>query len=519
MTARPSGPHTYTLKGTPNPMSDAFVTAARSALGEDAISTDTQVLAEYGHNRLPSGDIAPTAVAFPTSTEDVQVLVRLANEHGVSLWPTSTGHNIGMGEYSPVRPGQVVVHLGKRMNKIVKVDETLGYAVIEPGVTFRQLRAEMAARGDKLMISATSGPPDGGVLGNALDRGAGYTPHFDHFGMLAGMDVVLPNGDVFSPGDGTLPDSKNKYLNKSGFGPLLDGIFSQSNFGIVTQAAIWLMPRPPVIRSFGFTFPDDGDLAEIIDLVRPLKQANVVPTLLKVTSDLYGVGTEEQYPYDRTGGQVPLPDDLRAELRAKHGIGAWTVTGAFYGPTFEALDPAIERVRAHFEASGKARYISHEEIESSPVLRIHLDTFSGEPTESELGLLNWRSGGATWFLPATPMVGEIAELHHSVSRRILNEHGFDYMVEFVCGPRAARGLHIVIFNREDEDERKRMDACYAALVEAYDEMGYPIGRAPTDWHERGGERLADLGRLTSALKSALDPNGVIAPGKYGIVGA
>ncbi|MGQ4619408.1 FAD-binding protein [Nocardia sp. R7R-8] len=500
-------------------MSEAFVTAARSALGDDAVSTSPQDLSAYGYNRLPSGDVSPAAVAFPSSTEDVQTLVRLANEHGVTLWPTSTGHNLGLGEYSPVRSGQVVVHLGKRMNRVLEVNETLGYAVIEPGVTFRQLRAEMAKLGDKLMISATSGPPDGGVLGNALDRGAGYTPYADHFGMLAGMDVVLPNGEVFSPGDGSLLASKSKYLNKSGFGPLLDGLFSQSNFGIVTRAAIWLLPRPAVIRSFGFTFPDDGDLAEIIDLVRPLKLSNVVPTLIKVTSDLYGIGTEERYPYDRTEGRVPLPDSLRSELRAKHGVGAWTVTGAFYGPSFEALDPMIERVRSHFEASGKARYISHEEIEASPVLKIHLDTFSGEPTESELGLLDWRNGGATWFLPATPMVGEVAAEHQDVSRRILNEHGFDYMVELVCGPRAARGLHIIMFDREDEAERKRMDDCYAALVEAYDQMGYPIGRAPTDWHERGGERLAGLARLTGAIKSAIDPQGVIAPGKYGITGA
>ncbi|WP_225858481.1 FAD-binding oxidoreductase [Rhodococcus wratislaviensis] len=499
-------------------MTQDFVNAVRSTLGDGAVSTSPETLLQYGFNRLPTGDVEPGAVAFPGSTEDVQVLVRLANEHGVSLWPTSTGHNLGLGEHSPVREGHVVVHLGKRMNRIIEVNETLGYAVIEPGVTFRQLRQEMADRGDVLMISATSGPPDGGVLGNALDRGAGYTPFFDHFGMLAGMDVVLPDGNLFSPGDGSFEGAKTKYLNKSGFGPMLDGVFSQSNFGIVTRAAIWLMPRPPAIRSFAFTFPEDSDLAEVIELVRPLKQGNVVPTLLKVTSDLYAVGTEETYPYERTGGQVPLPDDLRRELRDKHGVGAWTVSGAFYGPTMEALDSSIERVRAHFEKSGKARYISHEEIEKSEILKIHLDTFSGEPTESELGLLGWRNGGATWFLPATPMLGEEAELQHQVSRRVLNEYGFDYMVEFVCGPRVARGLHIIMFDRSNEEERQRMDDCYAALVQAYDEIGYPIGRAPTDWQERGGERLSQLAQLTGAIKTALDPGGVIAPGKYGISG-
>ena len=44
------------------------------------------------------------------------------------------------------------------------------------------------------MISPTSGPPLGGVLGNAMDKGGGYGPYFDHFGMLCGMEVVLGNG-------------------------------------------------------------------------------------------------------------------------------------------------------------------------------------------------------------------------------------------------------------------------------------------------------------------------------------
>jgi 4-cresol dehydrogenase (hydroxylating) flavoprotein subunit len=58
-----------------------------------------------------------------------------------------------------------------------------------------------------------------------------------------------------------------------------------------------------------------------------------------------------------------------------------------------ALDPLIKRVRTLFEAGGKATYLSHDDIAASPVFRIHLDTFSGEPTESELALLNWRPGG------------------------------------------------------------------------------------------------------------------------------
>ena len=498
-------------------MSVSFFEAVSATIGAEAVDVSDAGRALYGSNRLPGGDRLPEGVIFPGSTEDVAAVVRLAGEHGVSLWPTSTGHNWGMGEFSPVREGQVVLHLGKRMNRILEVDERLGYAVIEPGVTFRQLRAKMAELGDTFMISGTSGPPNGSIMGNALDRGAGYTPYFDHFGMTCGMEVVLPDGTVFHTGDGSLAKANSRFVNKSGFGPLLDGMFSQSNFGIVTQIGIWLMPRPAVIQGFAFAYTEDDDLAEIIDLVRPLKLNPVVPTLMKVTSGGYAFATEDTYPYERTNGEVPLPDDIRRELQEKHGTGAWLVSGALYGPSVEALQPALEKIRSVFEASGKAKYISHEEMLENPIYKIHLDTYSGEPTDSEVQMLNWRpGGGATWFLPATPMIGEAAQLQHETSRRILNEHGFEYFVEFVCSSRAARGLHLIIFNREDPEEVARMNAAYEALVAAYDEIGYPIGRTPTDWQERAMERLPELNQLSHLIKEAIDPRGTIAPGKYGI---
>lgn len=502
---------------------EAFLDEVASLLGMDSVFRDEATLQRYAHNLLPSGDRWPGGVVLPASTEDVKAVVQLANKHRVALWPTSTGENRGMGLKSPVRPGQVVLDLGKRMNRILEVDETLAYAEVEPGVTFEQMYEELGRLGHKLMMSGTSGPPGGGILGNALDKGAGYTPYFDHFGMTCGLEVVLPDGVVLRTADGALPGNKTWHLSKYGYGPFVDGLFVQSNFGIVTKIGIWLMPRPLVIKCFFFIFPDDEDLGEIIDLTRPLKMTGTVPSLIKVTSDVYGLGTEACYPFRRTDGRTPLPDDVRRELREQYGTGAWTVSGAFYGPTEEAVRPLIERVITHYGKSQKARYVSHEQALGSRILGIHRSTFSGEPTREELNLLKWRgavdhdTGGATWFLPSTPMIGSVANEHQFMSRRILAEFGFEYIAEHVCSSRMSRALHLIIFNRSDPEECQRAVACYRALLRAYDDAGYPIGRAPVDFQEEAMRRLHGLPQFLHQIKQSLDPNGVIAPGKYGVV--
>lgn len=495
----------------------ALVDALHHALGANAVDTSEESLARYGRNLLPTGDRRPAGIVYPASTAEVQAIVRLANVHRFPLYSMSTGENRGLGLKSPILPGSLIVDVGARMNRIVEIDETLCFAEIEPGVTYQQMYEELGRRGHTLMMDTTSGPPLGGIVGNTLDKGAGYTPYFDHFGMSCGLEVVLGDGRILRTADGALPGSHTWHVAKYGYGPFLDGLFLQSNFGVVTRMGVWLMPRPPVLRTFFFMFPEDEDFGEIIDLVRPLKMNNVVPSLIKVTSDLYGLGTVATYPFARTDGQIPLPDDVRRDLRRQHGVGAWCVSGAFYGASEEMLSPLVERTKAHFGRSGKARYVSHEEALDSPILDIHVATYSGRPTSSELGLLNWRPGGGNcWFLPAMPMVGAIANEQQALSRRILREHKLEFITEYVCGPRVSRALHVLVFNRQDPEECQRVIACYRALLSAYAEAGYPVSRAPLDFQAEAMARLETFPEVCADIKRALDPNGILSPGRYGI---
>jgi 4-cresol dehydrogenase (hydroxylating) len=500
---------------------DSFFSEIAAAIGADAVNRSEETLRRYSENTMPGGDRRPAGVVYPASTADVQKIVRGANAHGVPLYPISTGNNIGLGSRSASHAGQVVVDLGYRMNRILEIDERLGFAVVEPGVSYQAMYDELVRRGNKLMLDVTSGPPQGGMLGNALDKGAGYTPYFDHFGFSCGMEVVLGNGELMRTGDGSLNHDHlvNWHTSKYSFGPILDGLFTQSNFGIVTRIGVWLLPRPPAVQSFHFVFPDDDDLEVIIELARPMKMSNFVPSLFRVANDLYLCGSEGESPeYRLSNGKKSISDAGRRALQQKHGLGAWTLSGAFYGPSAAAMEPQIARVRDHFMKSGKAHYIAHEDAAKIPPLQVAINAFSGIPSLGELGLLKWRPGGGNiWFLPGTPMDGKIANEFQRLCRKIYEDHGLDYTVMNVCGARFARGLHVITFNREDPDERARADACYRKMSEEVAKRGVFVGRAPLDYHDMHfAQTMPGFQQACTAIKKALDPNDVIAPGRYGI---
>jgi 4-cresol dehydrogenase (hydroxylating) len=262
---------------------DSFFSEVSAALGVEGINRSDETIQRYGENTMPGGDKPPAGVVYPGSTAEVQAIVRAANTHRVALYPISTGNNIGLGSRSAATAGQVVVDLGRRMNRILDINEKLAFAVVEPGVSYQVLYDELVRRGNRLMLDVTSGPPQGGMIGNALDKGAGYSPYFDHFGFSCGLEVVLGNGEVLRTGDGALDakDLINWHTSKYSFGPILDGLFTQSNYGIVTRMGVWLLPRPPAVRSFHFVFPDDDDLETVVELCRPLKLSNFVPTLFR----------------------------------------------------------------------------------------------------------------------------------------------------------------------------------------------------------------------------------------------
>src|SRR5579863_4575437 len=149
----------------------------RAAVGAGHVLTSPEEMREFRDPfwHLAWSDYEAAAVVQPETVEEIQAIVAIANERRVPLWTTSQGRNNGYGGSSPRVRGSVVMNL-RRMNRILEIDEELGYAVVEPGVSWFELCEAVREGGHRLMVSI----PDlgwGSVIGNTLEYGFTYMPY------------------------------------------------------------------------------------------------------------------------------------------------------------------------------------------------------------------------------------------------------------------------------------------------------------------------------------------------------
>ncbi|XYH93734.1 hypothetical protein ACMHYB_38630 [Sorangium sp. So ce1128] len=109
------------------------------------------------------------------------------------------------------------------------------------------------------------------------------------------MEVVLANGDVVRTGMGAMTGNRSWHVYKHGFGPSVDGLFMQSNFGIVTKMGVWLLPMPECCLCADVVVQRESDLELLIETTRPLMLARVIqnhPTIAgALTATRSGVST------------------------------------------------------------------------------------------------------------------------------------------------------------------------------------------------------------------------------------
>lgn len=496
---------------------DKAMREIRAIVGAEYVLVDEEPLAPYNKIMLPVADAqhAPSAAVMPDGVEQIQKIMKVANTYRVPVYPVSTGKNIGYGSAAPVERGQIVLDL-RRMNRIIEVDAELCTALVEPGVTYQQLYDYLQEHNLPLWFSCPAPSAIAGPVGNMVDRGVGYTPYGEHFMFSCGMEVVLADGEVLRTGMGAMENSNTWQVFKWGYGPTLDGIFTQSNYGIVTKMGMWLMPAPPDFRPFCIQYPNETDITKIVDALRPLRIAMVIPNAVVIAHTLWEAPCTPVNRSDYVTGPGAISDDAVLKIQADHGIGAWNVYAGLYG-TKETNDANWKIIEAVAAGTG-GTIITEEASRGSQALEYRFDLMKGKPNLGEFGLYNWRGGGGSiWFAPVSQAKGSETLKQMKMAKEILGKYGFDYVGEFIVGWRDMHHVIDLLYDRSDETQTKNAYACYDELLHTFAKEGYGMYRASTAFAEKVAATYGPVKRdVEKRLKQALDPNNIIAPGRCGI---
>ncbi len=504
-------------KGVDEATFDRAIAEFRDIVGAAHVSHTAEALAPFLKIMIPAQieAHAPAAAIAPANVEEVQRILAVCNRYKTPVWPISTGKNFGYGSAAPATRGQIVLDL-KRMNRIIEVDADLCTALVEPGVTYQQLHDYIRERNLPLWIDPPIPGPVAGPLGNTVERGVGYTPYGEHFLFSCGMEVVLADGQVLRTGMGAMPNSNTWQVFKWGYGPTLDGIFTQSNFGIVTKLGLWLMPAPPAYKPFVVRYPEHADIAKAIETIRPLRIAQIIPNAGTVSNALWELAVIHRRAdlYPRAG---PIPDATVLELARKHGVGAWNVYTALYG-TEETIAANWKIVTAAFKASGGTVLTQEDVGPDDPLFNYRRDVMRGELTMREFGLYNWRGGGGSmWFSPVSQARGSETLKQMGLAKRVLDKFGIDYVGLFVIGWRDMHHIIDILYDRSQLGEMTRARRCYEELLDDFAREGYGVYRTNIDFMSKVAKLYGPVkAKVNRRIKRALDPNGILAPGKSGI---
>jgi 4-cresol dehydrogenase (hydroxylating) flavoprotein subunit len=500
------------------------------------------------------------AVVYPGTAEEVAGIVKIAAKHRLPVWPFSKGKNWGYGATMPFRDGALILVL-ERMNHIIEVNQELAYAVVEPGVTQGQLNSHLKSNHIPLWADCTDSTPEGSVIGNALERGVGYTRYWDHFNHLCGLEVILANGESIRTGGGP-HDSLTWHTHKWGTGPYIEGLFSQSNFGVVVKAGVWLMPEPEAFNCFICELDDEANFPQIVDALRRLALTSILPANFHIVNDLLFTAQLMQYPYDLLDGGRYLSNEARMKLRERIKMASWTVIGGLYGSSAQVkasrravsselsrfgkltilndtklqllsgMTQIWKRVRNMPFLPGLFSTISGSSLEKVEAIQHLYPILKGIPGEFIVGFAYFKNreprptanvdpardgAGMLWLAALCPLTGRHTSDLLKLCEPIFHKHGFDMSLAFLMvNPRSVIALMEIFFDKRNSDEEKRALTLYDEITKTTMQAGFQQYRTSVSYSDRIMQPAAELQKILDSMRRAIDPDNIIAPGHYGI---
>ncbi|MDO3555174.1 FAD-binding oxidoreductase [Ralstonia pseudosolanacearum] len=239
------------------PIPPAMLDALRARFG-DRVSTSDAVRAHHGRDESAYDPMLPDAVVFAQTTEDVVAVARLCHEHAIPLIPFGAGSSLE-GHLLAVAGG-VTLDLSQ-MNRVLSVHPEDLTVTVEPGVTRKQLNADIRDTGLFFPIDPGADASIGGMCATRAS-GTNAVRYGTMRENVLNLTVVTADGRVIKTANRARKSSAGYDLTRLFIG-------SEGTLGIITEITLRLYPQPEAVSAAVCAFPGMGDaVSTVIDTIQ-----------------------------------------------------------------------------------------------------------------------------------------------------------------------------------------------------------------------------------------------------------
>jgi FAD/FMN-containing dehydrogenase len=477
-----------------------------SIVGAENVCDSPSALEEYATDDTAFAGAAPRWAVRPRDAGEVQRIVAWANAARSPLVPVSSGPPHLRGDSAPAVKDAVIVDL-RRMNRVVRVDLEHRIALVEPGVTFRELVPAVRKAGLRLNMPLLPRPTKS-VLASVLEREPVIMPkyHWDISDPLACTEVVYGSGDLFKTGSaagpGTLEEqweagaAQNEAAGpiQADFVRLIQG--AQGTMGIVTWATVRCEHLPSVEEAY---LAGSSDLADLVKFAQRLVRNRWADDCLILN--------------DCNLGRIMAAHQATDHREVKASLPRWilffTISGTRYFPEEKvgylqegiadlARSLGVEPVRALGHVSAlDVRGVLHD-----PPAEGHWKTADGSACRD------------IFFISISDRLEELTQAMMAVAA----ESGYpaeDVGVYFQPIVQAVN-YHCefnLFFKRDDAGQKARAQALFESASEQLSDRGAFFSRPYGPWAGMAYGRDPATVAALQKVKRIFDPNNVMNPGK------
>jgi len=449
----------------------------------------------YSQDMTENKPHMPDFVVIPENKEQLVELVKFCNEYSIPIVPYTTGNNVGgltIPDY-----GGIVVDFGKRMNKILHVDDNMMYALLEPGVTFGQLKKHLDENFPNLRYSFPNAPPYSGVVGNALL--SGMTNLGAKIGSMAdsinGLEVITVDGTVARIGSCFYGNDKAEDDSWWSRYPMPDlmGLFVnfQGMTGLVTKCAVQLWPKEPIEKPQLVVFFGLTDLGPFL---REIGRADIVNDVaafsVEVAKMEVGIPEPVRYPGEPFYTAVmPMSAKTENQMNAK----------------LEILNDIVEKLNKEGTDIHLINYSEFAKLFGLKALNIY-------NLPSQILSLHEYSG-LTWFGAYAPS-HKFEELIEKTDA-LYHKHGvppFNYLKIMKGGH---YGIFRPIFRFKKFTDQDKIVKLLEEIADVCIDLGCIPYKTPS-WLTAKLRKKINPGwiSLFEKIKHCMDPNNIFNPGRW-----